>query len=117
VGAGVQLLIFWGLVLGFLFWEWNKLHLLWIAPLSFLGTLLLFRYFWTIARLPTPIMILVLGLLSPLFLLTRVFLAVLLVGIEKPPGYYLDNVRFPNLLHFLKLTLMLRFWAPRNTSR
>ena len=86
VGAGVQLLIFWGLVLCFLFWDWNKLHLMWIAPLSFLGTSLIFSYFWTIARLPTPIMVLVLGILSPLLLVTRLFLGVLLVGIEKPHG-------------------------------
>ncbi len=93
LGAGVQMLCFWVIVILFLIFEWNKLHLLWIAPLSFLVTSLFFSYLLAFAKLPMPLILILFGLLSPILMATRIFLGILLIGIEKPSNYYTELVK------------------------
>lgn len=93
LGAGVQMLCFWVIVFLFLIFEWNKLHILWIAPLSFIVTSLFFSYLLAFAKLPIPLIFILFGLLSPILIATRIFLSILLIGIEKPPNYYTELIK------------------------
>jgi hypothetical protein len=69
--TGVQTFFLWVIAILFIYFEWNKLHILWVAPISFFSAQL-----FAIGGIP---------ILSPIILLaTRLFLAVILVGIEKP---------------------------------
>jgi hypothetical protein len=72
--TGVQTFFLWVVVILFLIFEWNKLHILWIAPISFFSARLL-----VLSRVP---------LLSPIILFaTRTFLGIILIGLEKPEEF------------------------------
>ena len=71
--TGVQTFFSWVIAILFLIFEWNKLHMLWIAPILFFSAQLL-----VLGRVP---------LLSPIILFaTRMFLGIILIGVEKPKG-------------------------------
>lgn len=71
--TGVQTFFWWVIAILFLIFEWNKLHMLWIAPTLFFSAQLL-----VLGRVP---------LLSPIILFaTRMFLGIILIGVEKPEG-------------------------------
>lgn len=69
--TGVQTFFFWIIAILFLIFEWNKIHILWVAPTAFFVA-----QFLVLGRVP---------ILSPLVLfVTRIFLNVVLIGIKKP---------------------------------
>jgi hypothetical protein len=71
--SGVQTFFWWLIAIIFLIFEWNKLHILWIAPISFFSA-----QFLVLGSVP---------ILSPIILFaTRMFLGIILIGIEKTEG-------------------------------
>jgi len=68
---GIQTFFWWIIAILFLIFEWNKLHIIWIAPTLFCSAQLL-----VLGRVP---------LLSPIILfVTEIFLDIILIGVEKP---------------------------------
>ena len=71
--TGVQTFFWWVIAILFLIFEWNKLHMLWIAPILFFFAQLL-----VLGKVP---------LLSPIILFaTRILFGIILIGVEKPEG-------------------------------
>ncbi len=74
--TGVLTFFFWIIAIFFLFFGWNKLHILWIIP-----TALFTAQFLVLSGIP---------ILSPIILFaTKIFLSVILIGIKKPN---IDNI-------------------------
>jgi hypothetical protein len=72
--TGVQALFLWIIAILFIFFEWNKLHILWITPISFFSAIVTVH-----GGVP---------ILSPVILATtNVFLNIILIGIKKPDPY------------------------------
>ncbi len=68
--AGATILFLWIIVVLFCLFDWNKLHILWLAPLSFFTA-----HFLAARRLPV---------LSPMISsISRFFLSVVFMGIER----------------------------------
>ena len=66
--TGVTTFFWWVIAILFLIFEWNKLHMLWIAPISFFSAGLLIRV----------------PLLSAIILFaTRIFLEIILIGFKR----------------------------------
>lgn len=71
--TGVQTFFLWLIAIIFLIFEWNKLHIIWIAPIAFFSA-----QFLVLGSIP---------ILSPIILsATRMFLGIILIGIKKPEG-------------------------------
>jgi hypothetical protein len=71
--TGVVTFFWWLIAVLFLIFGWNKLHILWIAPISYFAAQIL-----AIGGVP---------ILSPITLFaTRMFLGLILIGIDKPEG-------------------------------
>lgn len=71
--TGVQTFFWWIIAILFLIFGWNKLHILWIGLIAFFSA----QHF-ALGTIP---------ILSPLILFaTRMFLRIILIGIEKPLG-------------------------------
>jgi len=69
--TGVQTFFWWIIAIIFLIFKWNKLHILWVAPIAFFSA-----QFLVLGGVP---------ILSPIILsATRMFLSIILIGIEKP---------------------------------
>ena len=72
--TAVQTFFWWLIAILFLIFEWNKLHILWIAPIAFFSA-----QFLVLGSVP---------ILSPIILFaTRMFLGIILIGVEKPEGF------------------------------
>ncbi len=69
--TAVQAFFWWIIAIIFLIFGWNKLHILWIAPIAFFSA-----QFLALGDIP---------ILSPIILFaTRIFLSIILLGIEQP---------------------------------
>lgn len=69
--TGVQTFFFWLIAILFLIFGWNKLHILWITTITFVGS-----QFLVLGGIP---------ILSPVILfLTKIFLNIILIGINDP---------------------------------
>ena len=69
--TGVQTFFWWVIAVVFLITPFNKLHIIWLVPLGFF-----LAQFVALAGIP---------ILSPLILLvTRMFLALVLIGVKRP---------------------------------
>jgi hypothetical protein len=71
--TGVQTFFWWIITIIFLIFEWNKLHILWIASIAFFSA-----QFLAMGGVP---------ILSPIILTaTRMFLGIILIGLDNPEG-------------------------------
>ncbi len=71
LATGVQTFFFWVIATLFLVFGWNKLHILWVTPVAYFTA-----QFLVFGEIP---------ILSPIVLFaTRIFLFVVLIGVEKP---------------------------------
>lgn len=68
--TGIQTFFYWIIAISFLIFEWNKLHILWIAPILFFSARML-----VLSRVP---------FLSPIVLFaTKMFLGIILIGVKE----------------------------------
>ena len=79
--TGVQTFFWWVISILFLVFGWNKLHILWIAPIAFFSA-----RFLALGNIP---------ILSPVVLfLSKLFLNIILVGINQPEGLSSSSADF-----------------------
>jgi len=71
MATAVQTFFFWAIAVTFLITDWNKLHILWAAPVSFFLAQLL-----VIGGIPI--------LSQIVILLTTAFMAIILIGVRPP---------------------------------
>ena len=71
--TGVQTFFWWFIFILFLIFGWNKLHILWIAPIAFFSA-----QYLALGNIPI--------LSSAVLFLTKIFFHIILVGIDKPAG-------------------------------
>lgn len=68
--TGIQTFFYWIIAISFLIFKWNKLHILWIAPILFFSARML-----VLSRVP---------FLSPIVLFaTKMFLGIIIIGVKE----------------------------------
>jgi hypothetical protein len=71
--TGIQTFFWWVIAILFLVFKWNKLHILWIAPIAFFSA-----DFFAFGSIP---------ILSPaIIFFTKIFLGIVLMGVNIPEG-------------------------------
>lgn len=68
--TATQAMFFCIIAVLFLLYDWNKLHIIWVAPLSFVAAIIIF------GGVPF--------LLPLVMLFTKMFVSIILIGVKKP---------------------------------